>query len=51
MFCQQRGQREWYACIACGGAGVRVIYGPAVMVFTLSGGQRRALTRAERNNR
>lgn len=25
FFCMQDGQREWYACPACGGAGVRVL--------------------------
>lgn len=43
FFCTQDGAREWWTCPACGGAGVRIMYGPAVIVFTLSGGQRKAL--------
>jgi hypothetical protein len=27
--CMQNGRIEWWPCQACGGAGVRVQYGPA----------------------
>jgi hypothetical protein len=28
LMCSQNGQREWWPCVACGGSGARVIYGP-----------------------
>lgn len=29
IFCVQAKQAEWWTCQACGGAGVRVMHGPA----------------------
>lgn len=29
LFTVQNGSREWWTCPACGGAGVRVLHGPA----------------------
>lgn len=48
LFCQQDGRREWYRCVGCGGAGARVMYGPAGIAFSLSGGQRKVLASASR---
>jgi hypothetical protein len=31
-FCMQNGEREWWDCQACGGTGVRVQFGPALIV-------------------
>ena len=25
LFCLQNGEKEWYTCVACGGAGVRAV--------------------------
>jgi hypothetical protein len=41
-----RGENHWHTCQACGGAGATVMQGPAMRFYTLSGGQRKALSRA-----
>lgn len=33
LFTQQNGSHEWYVCPACGGCGVRAVFGPATIKY------------------
>ena len=45
---KKRSDNHWYTCPACGGAGANIMHGPAALVVTLSGGQRKVLAKAAR---